>query len=166
MDDKAKDELRTILAAYKARVVDAQERDARVIAARASFVDEFRSLKVETIAPILDDFAAQLEEQGHEASVVAQEEASDRNGRFAPASIALRIVPARIGEAPAVQSNRTPIEVIFSANQHAMKVLVSSSNNGHGASGRRGDYDVAQLTTEFVVSNVLRTIRDALAVSQ
>jgi len=166
MDNEAKDELKTILAAYRARVVDGQEREARMKADRASFVEVFRTVKVQTVAPVLFDFVAQLQEHGHEANVVDQEEASDRNGRFTPASIALRVVPARIGGTPSVSFNRTPIEVTFSANQHTMKVLVSSSNNGQGASGKRGDYDLEDLTTEFVVSNVLKTIREALAISQ
>jgi hypothetical protein len=164
MDRESEDELVNILQAYRAKMVEAEDREAKRKAARASFVDVFRSLKVDRIGPVLRDFAARLNEHGHEASVVDQQDASDKNGRFAPASIALRVVPARIGNAPVAQSGRTLVEVTFSANQEAMKIVISSSNNGQGTSGRRGQYDVEEVTQEFVVSNVLKTLRDAFAV--
>jgi hypothetical protein len=161
MDHESDSELKSILAAYQARIVDAQEREAKRKADRASFIDVFRTLKAERIGPVLHDFAAQLNEHGHEASVVDQQDASDRNGRFTPASIALRVVPARIGEAPVGQSGRALVEVTFSANQDAMKVVISSSNNGQGTSGKRGQYDIEEVSQDFVVSNVLKTIREA-----
>src|SRR5947207_3332933 len=111
MDRESEDDLLSILLAYRAKMVDAEEREAKRKAARASFIDVFRSLKAERIGPVLRDFAARLNEHGHEASVVDQQDASDRNGRFAPASIALRVVPARIGDAPVGQSGRTLVEV-------------------------------------------------------
>jgi hypothetical protein len=166
MDDEAKNELQSILATYKARLVDSQERETKLRNARASFVDVFRTLKAERIAPVLEDFVAQLNEAGHQASVVDQQEASDRNGHFTPSSIALRIVPARIGDAAAAQTGGSRIEVTFSANQHTMKVLVSSSNNANGAMGKRGEHELSELTKDFVVVNVLKTIREAFAISK
>jgi hypothetical protein len=165
MDREAKNELQSILAAYRARLVDSQEREAKIKAARTAFVDAFRSLKAEKIAPVLEEFVAQLNEAGHQASVIDQQEASDRNGQFTPASIALRIVPARAADM-ATPSSGTRIEVTFSANQHTMKVLVSSSNNSNGAIGKRGDHELSELTTGFVESNVLRTIREAFAIGK
>jgi hypothetical protein len=165
MDHEAENELKSILAAYRARLLDAQEREAKIKAGRAAFVDAFRSLKAEKIGPVLEEFAAQLNEAGHQASVIDQQEASDRNGKFTPASIALRVVPARIGEGATTQSIAR-IEVTFSANQHTMKVLVSSTNNANGSIGKRGEYELAELTTQFVGSNVLKTIREAFAIGK
>src|SRR6185295_14879028 len=85
MDRESEDELVNILQAYRAKMVEAEDREAKRKAARASFVDVFRSLKVDRIGPVLRDFAARLNEHGHEASVVDQQDASDKNGRFAPA---------------------------------------------------------------------------------
>jgi hypothetical protein len=45
-------------------------------------------------------------------------------------------------------------------------VLVSSSNNSNGAIGKRGDHELSELTTGFVESNVLRTIREAFAIGK
>ena len=103
-----------------------------------------------------------LVKDGHEAKVLDQQEPSARDGSFAPASIALRIVPTPIGEA-GKQGGQAPIEVKFSANQQSMKVLISSSNNSQGSSGKRGEYDLQELTEDFVVSNVLKTIQEAFA---
>ena len=63
-------------------------------------------------------------------------------------------------------SGGSRIEVTFSANQHTMKVLVSSSNNANGAIGKRGDHELSELTTGFVESNVLKTIREAFAIGK
>jgi hypothetical protein len=166
MDHQSENELKSILAAYHAKMVDAEEREAKRKADRVSFIDVFRTLKAERIGPVLQDFAARLNEHGHDASVVDHQDASDKNGRFTPASIALRVVPARIGDAPVGQSGRALVEVTFSANQDAMKVVISSSNNGQGTSGKRGQYDLEQVTQDFVVANVLTTIREAFSVGQ
>jgi hypothetical protein len=166
MDHEAKNELQSILATYRARLVDSQEREAKIKTARAAFVDAFRTLKAERIGPVLEEFVAELNEAGHQASIVDQNEASDRNGQFTPASIALRLVPARGGDMAALPSGGSRIEVTFSANQHTMKVLVSSSNNSNGAIGKRGDHELSELTTGFVENNVLKTIREALAIGK
>lgn len=163
MKDDAKSELAGILSAYRARLSDSLDRQAKMKADRASFIELFRSLTTETIRPVLDDFVALLTKDGHEATILDQQEASVRDGSFAPASIALKIVPTPIGGEPGKQSSNAPVEVKFSANQHSMKVLVSSSNNAHGSSGKRGEYEVSELTEDFVVSNVLKTIQDAFA---
>jgi hypothetical protein len=161
--DDAKDELAGILAAYRTRLSDSLDRQAKMKADRASFIELFRSLTTGTIRPVLDDFVAVLTKDGHEATILDQQEASVRDGSFAPASIALRIVPTPIGGEPGKPSSNAPVEVKFSANQHSMKVLVSSSNNAHGSSGKRGEYELRELTEDFVVSNVLKTIQEAFA---
>ena len=166
MDPEAKNELTSILTAYRARLLDSQDRETKIKAARVNFVEAFRNLKADKIRPVLDEFVAQLNEAGHQASVVDQQEASDRNGQFTPASITLRIVPARIGEVVGSSTASTRVEITFSANQHTMKVLVSSSNNSNGAIGRRGDHDLGELTSTFVENNVLKTIRDAFAIGK
>jgi hypothetical protein len=164
MDDRARNELRDILSAYKARVVDSREREAKLRLTRASFIETFRKLKAERINPVLQEFVARLNEEGHEASVADQQEASDRDGHFTPSSIALRVFPARVAEAAGHAGSR--IEVTFSANQHTMKVFVSSSNNSNGSTGKRGEYDTSELTVQFVVDNVLKTIREHFAVGK
>jgi hypothetical protein len=162
MNTQAKDELKGILAAYGARIVGSQQREAKLKADRASFVELFRGLKTDMIAPILNDFAVQLNEHGHLATVLDQEEPSHRNGSFVPASIALRIVPLAMSRPDSIsQASNGPVEVKFSANQNEMKVLVSSSHNAQGGSGKRGEYPLADLTEEFVVRSVLRTIHEA-----
>jgi hypothetical protein len=163
MNEEARKELKTILASYKAKLVDRNEREAHSRLARASFIEQFRTLKAEMIGPVLNEFAVQLNGEGHAASVIDQQEPSDLHGHFIPSSVALRVVPAKIGDAPGVQTGGAVVDVTFSANQHAMKVLVSSSNNAQGSSGKRGEYDLSELTEDFVVSNVLRTIRGAFA---
>lgn len=163
MDDDAKRELQSLLAAHKARLVEGQNREAQKKAEQRAFVDGFRSLKAEKIRPVLEEFVAQLTEHGHTASIVDQEESA--SGRFTPASIGLRVVPARMGDAPPGHSNIVRVEITFSANQATMKVSVSSSNNANGSIGKRGEHDLSELTDAFVVSNVLRTIREAFAVA-
>ena len=166
MDDASKSELKGILATYRARLVDSQDREAKLRTGRATFIEVFRTLKADRIGPVLEDVVAQLNEEGHQASIIDQQEASDRNGHFTPSSIALRIVPARMGEASAAHAGSARIEVTFSANQHTMKVLVSSTNNANGTMGKRGEYDLAELTEQFVVSNVLKTIREGFAIGK
>jgi hypothetical protein len=164
MDQEAKDELKSILATYQERLSDGRAREAKVKAARIAFVEAFQKVKTETIGPVLEEFAVQLNEAGHSASVVDQREASDRNGQFTPASVALRIAPARMGDMALVPSGGARIEVTFSAHDQTMKVVVSSSNNSNGSMGKRGEYELSELTSGFVEGHVLKTIREAFAI--
>ena len=82
MDQESKNELTSILATYRERVIDGQAREAKVKAARAAFVEAFQRVKAESIGPVLEEFVLQLNEAGHQASVVDQKEGSDCNGRF------------------------------------------------------------------------------------
>jgi hypothetical protein len=165
MNKEVKSELDSILASYQARLVASQERDAQVKAARAGFAEAFRRLQAERIGPVLHEFAARLNEAGHQATVIDHQEGADRNGHFSPASITLSVVPARIGGTPPTSTNGR-VEVTFSANQHAMKVFVSSTNNSDRTSGKRGDHDLEALTTEFVGASVLNTIREGFAITK
>ena len=71
---RAKHELTSILAAYRERLVDGQAREAKVKTARAVFVEVFVRVKAEIIGPVLEEFVVQLNEAGHQASVVDQKE--------------------------------------------------------------------------------------------
>ncbi len=163
MDQDAKNELTSILVAYRERVVEGRAREANVKAARAAFVEAFVRVKAEIIRPVLEEFVLHLNEAGHQATLTDQKESSDRNGQFSPASMALRVVPIRIGDTPLAPSGGTRIEVTFSANEPTMKVVVSSSNNANGAIGKRGDYELAGLDKRFVETHVLKTIHEAFA---
>jgi hypothetical protein len=165
MNSQAENELSTILAGYKVRVLDSQEREANIKAARAEFVETFRALKKDRIGPILEEFVARLKDGGHQATVLDQQEASDGNGRFTPASISLRVLPARVADSALAPSASARIEITFAANAQTIKVLVSSTNNGSGTTGRRGDYELSEMTVEFVEANVLTTIREGFALA-
>jgi hypothetical protein len=166
MDKEAKSELNQILAEHRARLVDSQDREAKLKTARVEFVDAFRALKIEKIGPVLAEFVEKLNEAGHPSSVVEQQEESDRNGHFTPASMSLRISPTRTADPAGSTAGGTKVEVSFSANQHTMKVLVSSTSNANGTFGKRGDYELAELTTGFIESHVLKTIRAAFTPSK
>jgi hypothetical protein len=164
MDQQAKEELKSILTAYQERLADGRAREAKVKAARAAFVEAFHKAKTDTIGPVLEEFAVQLNEAGHSASVLDQKEASDRNGRFTPSSVSLQIAPARMGDMALVPAGGARIEVTFSAHDQTMKVVVSSSNNSNGSLGKRGEYELSELTSGFVAGHVLKTIREAFAI--
>jgi hypothetical protein len=93
-DHEAKNELKSIPATSRARLLDGHEREAKIKTARAALVMAFRSLKAERIGALL----------------------------------ALRIVPTRIGDVPALPSGSIRIAVPFSANPSTMEVLLSWGN--------------------------------------
>jgi hypothetical protein len=160
MNSDAKDELKGILAAYQERLVGSRNRENKMKTDQVAFTELFRDLKTKIIVPVFEDFAGQLNEYGHVASIIDQEDPSHTLGSFSPANIALRIAPTW-DKSDSTHASSGPIEVKYSANQTEMNVLVSSSHNPRGSSGKRGEYKTAELTEEFVVNSVLITIREA-----
>jgi hypothetical protein len=164
MKIEAKNQLESILGSYDAKVAE----DARKIAAKreadAAFPARFATLRAETIRPAIQEFVEELGRHGHEATSREQEESSSTIGGIALAAISLRVNPKPFAH-KSVETNRSFIEVTFSANRAERKVTVSSTNtivNSNGNLGKRGEYEIEALTADVVADHVLRTLHEAL----
>ncbi|MDB4993367.1 MAG: hypothetical protein JWM74_799 [Myxococcaceae bacterium] len=165
MKTDAKSELKKILGQYDEKLAEIARRDAALRAAQEAFPARFATLKEKTIRPALQEFVDQLNATGHEASLRDQEETSSPAGGVAFAAIILRIVPKPFAfKNP--ETNKSFLEVSFSANRHDRKVAVSSNNtivNSGGSRGKRGEYDVDGVNEDVVATHVLQTLNEAFS---
>ena len=80
------------------------------------------------------------------------------------AAISLRLNPKPFAFKSA-NTNRSFIEITFSANRNERKVTVSSTNtivNSNGSLGKRGEYEIDAMTADVVAEHVLRSLEEAL----
>jgi len=165
MKDEAKDQLKQILGTYDERLAEREQIDAAKRAAEAAFPGRFGTLVTDTIRPAVSEFVEVLNGRGHDATVREQEESSSGVSGVTSANIALRVVPKPFAH-KSKETSKVFIEVTFSANRAERKVIVSSTNtliNSGGSLGKRGEYEIAALTSDLVADHLLQTLREALA---
>jgi hypothetical protein len=163
MKDDAKTQLKKIISDYDAKLAENERVEKARREAQAAFPARFVSLKTEIIQPAIKEIVDMLNEGGHVASVREQEDSSTAEGGVKSAAISLRVVP-RPFTAKASELNAIAIEVTFSANRAARKVAVSSTNtmiNHGGTVGKRGEYELEDVTADVVTTHVLQTLTEA-----
>jgi hypothetical protein len=164
MKIEAKSRLENILGAYDDKVAEEERKVAAKRAADLAFPERFAKLRAETIRPAIQEFVEALCGHGHEASAREQEESASTTAGVSSAAIALRMTPKSFIRKP-TETNRSFIEITFSANRNERKVTVSSTNtlvNSSGGLGKRGEYEIEAMTADVVAEHVLRTLQEAL----
>ncbi len=164
MKSDAKDQLKKILGTYDNKLAEENRLAAAKRAADAAFPERFAALKTETIRPLIQEFVELLSGHGHEATAREQEESSSSAGGVSYAAISLRVTPKPFAH-KSVETNKSFIEVTFSANRSERKVTVSSSNtmiHSSGSVGKRGEYEIDAMTADVVADHVIQTLQEAL----
>jgi hypothetical protein len=164
MKSDAQDRLTKILAAYDHNLAQQEHAEAVKRAADAAFPSRFDTLKAGTIRPAIQELVDVLNRHGHEATVREQDESSSSAGGVTYAAISLCVNPKPFAH-KSTATNKTFIEITFSANRSERKVTVSSTNtmlNSKGTVGKRAEYEVDAMTADVVTDHVLQTLQDAL----
>jgi hypothetical protein len=164
MKNDAKNLLKKILGSYDQKLAEEERLAAEKRAADAAFPDRFATLKTSTIRPAIQEFADVLNGHGHEVTAREQQESSSTAGGVSYAAISLRIIPKPFAHKSA-ETNKSFIEITFSANRSERKITVSSTNtmiNSGGSLGKRGEYEIDAVTTDVVADHVLQTLQEAL----
>ncbi len=164
MKDGARDELKKILSAYDEKIAEVARVDAANRAAQVAFPERYAALRRDTIRPLMQEFADMCNERGHEASVRDTEESTTTEGGVLLAAITLRIIP-KVFVSRATATNKSYVEISFSANRGDQKIGVSSTNtmiNSAGNVGKRGEYALDMVTPDVIETHMLQTLREAL----
>jgi hypothetical protein len=165
MKDDTKNELTRILGLYDDRLAEAARAEAAKRAAELAFPGRYAALRSNAIRPALQEFADILNGRGHEVTVRELEESTSSEGGVTLASIALRIAPKTHAASPSA-TKKSFVEISFSANRNERRITVSSTNtmiSSAGSVGKRGDYNIEEVTPEVIEGHVLQTLRDVLA---
>jgi hypothetical protein len=165
MKEQAKKQLGQILGTYDEKLAEVERIDAANRAAQAAFPGRFATLRTHTIRPVLEEFVEVLNGRGHQATAREQEESSSTVGGVLSAAIALRIIPRPFVQ-KSTDTNKSFIEVTFSANRNERKITVSSTNTmtaSIGNLGKRGEYELDAVTADVVAEHVLQILQEALS---
>jgi hypothetical protein len=164
MDSDAKNQLKSILGTYDAKLAEQERLEAVKRAADAAFPVRFATLKAETIRPAIQEFVDVLSAHGHEATAREQEESSSAAGGVSYAAISLRVIPKPFAHR-STDAPKTFIEITFSANRSGRKIIVSSTStlmSAGGSVGKRGEYEIEAMTGKVIAEHVLQALQEAL----
>jgi len=131
--------------------------------AQALFIKDFEKLKHEIIWPVIVDVGNELTEYGNDYHVSEEKEYVDATASFHPANMTFNIYPAKLTEE--FRKPESAPYISFVANNYAKKVgiMVSTMMPGEGGSiGSHGEYNLAQITKEFVESELVNVLKNTL----
>lgn len=164
MNSDAKNRLKKILGTYDEKLAEQTRVETAKRAAEAAFPGRFAVLKAETIRPVIQEFVDMLSGHGHEATAREQEESSSSAGGVSYAAIPLRVNPKPFAH-KSTETNKSFIEITFSANRTERKVTVSSTNtmmSSSGSLGKRGEYELEAMTADLIADHLLQALQEAL----
>ncbi|MFA7253725.1 MAG: hypothetical protein WC107_04165 [Patescibacteria group bacterium] len=127
------------------------------------FAAKFEETKKEIIWPAFVDIGNQLNGYGHDYHISEAQEYVDATAHFTPSSITLNIYPAVVDKA-FYKPDCTPY-VSFIANRYAKKVGITVSTmmpEDGGAIGSHGEFELEQITGEFVEQEVVKVLQNTL----
>lgn len=131
--------------------------------AQVNFMAQYERLKHEVIWPVIVDIGNQLTSYGHDFHVSEEKEFVDATANFRPASLTLNIYPATVDKAFYTPES-TPY-ISFVANRYAKKIGIMVSTmmpEAGGVVGTHGEYDLGEITKEFVESEIVNVLKNTL----
>lgn len=163
MLDSNKSELDSLMNRYKEDLSGLATKRQQEQASQDEFMKEFMRLEKEIVWPVIVDIGNQLNEYGHDYHVSEEDEYVDATAHFQPASITFNIFPATLDRS-FYKPESTPY-VQFIANRYAKKVGIVVSTmmpNIGGVVGAHGEYDLSQMTKEFVEKEIVEVLKNTL----
>lgn len=163
MLDSTKKELEKLMNSYNHDLEGLKAKKDREKADQDTFVREFERLKHEIIWPVIIEIGNQINTYGHDYFVSEEDEYIDATARFQPSIIRFDIYPAGLDRST-YKRDCTPYVAFFS-NRYAKKVGIMVSTmvpSKGGVIGFHGEYDVNQITREFVENEIITVLKNSL----
>jgi hypothetical protein len=154
-------ELGKLLDQYDQKRSAVAARMRQVKADEVAFLDEFANLRRSVVRPVFEAVGAVLKTRGHDFGIVEDEYASEAGAKTTEAKISIRILPAGPdGSAPSPEQCPS---LAFATRYYNRVVEIHSGasvSRPDGAAGPRGAYQLAQVTTELVKTELLKQIAE------
>lgn len=152
-----------------ARLLDQFDEKRNAVAARmrqvkadeVAFLQDFAELRRSVVRPVFEAVGAALKLRGHDFRIVEDEYALEQGGKTTEARISIRILPAAPdGTSPGPEQCPS----LAFATRHYNRVVeihggLVASRSG-GPAGSRGEYQLAQITTELVRNELLKLLAE------
>ena len=151
------------------KLLDQYDEKRNVVAARmrqvkadeVAFLQDFADLRRSVVRPVFEAVGAALKARGHDFSIFEDEYAFEQGGKTTEARISIRILPAAPdGSSPGPEQCPS----LAFATRHYNRVVeihgdLVASRSG-GSAGARGEYQLAQITTELVRKELLMLVAE------
>jgi hypothetical protein len=161
MKKEAKSQLDFLMDKYGQRLAEAKKRQEQIKVEENIFLTEFKHLRKKVIHPVMKNIGNRLKKHGHEYQISEQEESVDLAGRARNAKITMSIFPAGVDRS-AYRPENTP-SISFIAARYKKKIWVHGSSlvpSGGGTAGSRGEFNVAEITSDAVEREVLGVLKE------
>lgn len=152
-------ELGKLLDQYDANHRAVEERKRQVKRDEDAFQDGFATLSASVIRPVFEATGVILKARGHDFSISENEIGREPGGKITEAALSIHIMPAGM-EKPTHGTAQFP-SLSFITRHYNKTVCIFASNAApktSGAAGSRGDYQLAQIDTALVQTELLDLI--------
>jgi hypothetical protein len=154
-------ELAKLLDQYDEKRSAVAARMRQVKADEVAFLDGFANLRRSVVRPVFEAVGAVLKARGHDFSIAEDEYAFEQGGNTTEARISIRILPAGPdGAAP--RPEQCP-SLAFATRYYNRVVEIHSGSlvsRSDGSAGPRGEYQLAQVTSALVKSELLKLVAE------
>lgn len=126
-----------------------------------AFLDEFANLRRSVMHPVFEAVGAVRKVRGHDFSISEGEYASEPGGKATEAKISIRILLAGPdGAARDPSSVRRSLSPPGTATEWWKSTAAALVSRSDGSAGPRGAYQLAQLTTALVKTELLKLVAE------
>ncbi len=144
------------------RAVD--ERRRRVKSDEDAFRTGFADLRASVVRPVFEATGAILKARGHDFSIAEDEFSGEPDGKCTDAAISIRIVPAGTNGSSQANARFPSLSVVTRRYNKTVSILASNAPpKTSAAADFKGDYQLAQIDTELIQTELLKLIAGMIA---
>jgi hypothetical protein len=160
MADNFESTLGRLLDQYDEKRQAVAARVAQVKAEKLAFIEDFAQLRRAVIRPVFEVLGGALRARGH-AFTITEEESTEEGAKATEAKISINIMPVGPEGFPTLPEQGATLS--FVTRHYTRSVEIRGGNiasQSDGAVGRRGDYQLSQITPALVQEKLLSLVGD------
>jgi hypothetical protein len=156
MKTEHESQLQSIMQKFEEKLSKSRDAKDRQQSADDAFYLEFKRVRTEVIRPAMDDISNQLKAKGHTVEIA--EVGDERSKR--DAKITLRVAIGGVPNSAYIPENTAAVS--FCHTGHTTVSIQASTPSQHksGFAGSRGQYALAEITTDMVEKKILEVIEE------
>jgi hypothetical protein len=163
--EETKKRLAHVLDRYDEEQAGAKKQAQKTKTAQEELLKSFGQLRTEVIRPIMEDIGTVLKTRGHDYKIVEEDVSTDAQGTQKDVMISMYIFPSRAGAHATTRELLQFPRISFRPDPYWRRIIVHTSNvtlTYDGLSGGRGEYSIAQITSEFVEKELVQIVEGIL----
>lgn len=159
MKEENESHLQSIMQKFEQKLAKSRDAKDRQQSEEDAFYLEFRRVRTEVIRPAMEDIGNQLKTKGHNVEIA--EVGDERSKR--DAKITLRVMIGGVPSSAYIPENTALVS--FCHTGHTTVSIQASTPSQHKSefAGSRGNYALAEITTDLVEKKILEVLEEVFA---